>query len=117
MTVTLAVSGRTVVFSPDGDRVRAALDTIARRYPSVADTLPAGTTAVGVIGPAGLAELGRREALVMLPRADEPVFRTAAERHLLPRLEALGRHPAYRLVAAATPGADGWRDVAWEEQR
>ena len=82
LTVTLAAQGRQVFFSPDEAQVSRALDTVAKRYPSMADTLPRESVSLATIRPSALASLGRREALTMLPRADEPVFRTAAEQHL-----------------------------------
>jgi uncharacterized protein YfaA (DUF2138 family) len=116
LTITLAVAGRHVFFSPDAERVAQALDTVAHRYPALADTLPAEGVTLGLLVPRALSALSRKEALVMLPRADEPVFRTAAERHLLPRLSTVERYPAYRLTLAAAPGpGPSWRDVAWQE--
>lgn len=116
--VTLAVKGRYVFFSPDGARVDQALATLAKRYPSLADTLTPDAVTLGVLSPKGLAELGRAEALAMLPRGGEPVFRGAAERLLLPRLEAVSQYPPYRLAlakGAAAPG--GWQTVEWQEVR
>lgn len=116
LEVTLALKGRHVYFSPDSRRVDQALLTLAKRYPSVADSLPPGTVTLGVLSPRSLADLGRAEALVMLPRGQEPAFRDAAERLLLPRLLALGRHPAYRLaLAGAGDGVAGWQAVEWQE--
>lgn len=116
LEVTLAVKGRYVFFSPDAARVDQALATLAKRYPSLADTLSTDAVTLGLLSPKGLAELGRAEALAMLPRGSEPVFRGAAERLLLPRLEAMGQYPPYRLALAkdaATPG--GWQTVEWQE--
>jgi uncharacterized protein YfaA (DUF2138 family) len=115
--VTLGWRGRYVFFSPDGRRVEQALATAAKRYPSVADTLPAEAVTLGVLSPPALARLGKEEAAVMLPRGQEPVFRDAAERLLWPRLEALGRHPAYRLVLPAAAARSGWQPVEWQEAR
>ena len=114
MSVTLAWKGKHVFFSPDGKRVEQALATVAKRYPSLADSLPAEAVTLGVVSPKALADLGKVEALVMLPREHEPVFRDAAERLLLPRLEALGRHPSYRLTLPAAASA-GWQAVEWQE--
>jgi len=115
MRVTLASQGRHVFFSPDERGVRKALETVGGHYPSLGETLPAGGTTLGVIVPSELGSIARKEALVMLPPGDEPVFRKAAERHLLPRLEALGRHPAFRLTLPAPPKSRGWEVVEWQE--
>ncbi len=116
LTITLAVKGRQIFFSPSADHVSRALDTVAKRYPSMADTLPIGNVSLAVFSPAGLASLGRRESLAMLPRMDEPVFRVAAEERLLPRLDRIARYPSYRL-ALPTPTASGrrWDTVTWQE--
>jgi uncharacterized protein YfaA (DUF2138 family) len=114
MTVTAAREGRHVFFSTDTARVTQALSTVGRRYPNLQEELPPGGVTLGVIGPRALSEIGRKEALLMLPPGDEPVFRTAAERHLLPRLEAVGRYPGYRLTLASAPTARGWSDVEWQ---
>ncbi len=116
LTVTLAGKGRHLFFSPDAKRVEQALLTLAKRYPSVADTLPPEAVTLGILSPSGLARLGKDEALLMLPRGEEPVFRGAAERLLLPRLETVARYPPYRLaLAGAEVIPEGWQPVAWEE--
>lgn len=116
LDVTLARRGRFVLFSPDGRLVERALATLRRRYPSVADTLPDGGTTLAVLTPRGLADMAKREALLMLPRGQEPLFRNAAESVLLPRLAAMGRYPARRLVLANTePRPSGWQPVSWQE--
>jgi uncharacterized protein YfaA (DUF2138 family) len=115
MKVTLATAGRHVYFSPDERAVQKALETAAGRRPSLGETLQEGGTTLGVLVPSELGAIARREALVMLPPGDEPVFRKAAERNLLPRLEALGRHPAYRLALPSLPESRGWQVVRWQE--
>ncbi len=120
LTITLGIKGRRIFFSPDADQVTRALATAAKRYPSMADVLPRDGTTLGVIVPKTLASLARKEALVMLPAPDEPVFRAAAERHLMPRLDRLATYPAYRLTvptqtaSGSNPGR-GWQQVAWQE--
>lgn len=118
LTVTLACRGRHLYFSPDAARVEQALATLEKRYPSLADTLPGPVVTLGILSPKGLAEMGREEALVMLPRGAEPGFRSAAERLLLPRLDAMGKYPSYRLALAqgSVPG-QGWQAVEWQELR
>jgi uncharacterized protein YfaA (DUF2138 family) len=117
LTITLGVKGRHIFFSPDADQVTRAFATVARRYPSMADVLPRDSGAtLSVIAPKALASLARAEALVMLPPPDEPVFRAAAERHLLPRLDRMARHPAYRLTLPAPADTTRrWHQVRWQE--
>jgi uncharacterized protein YfaA (DUF2138 family) len=116
LTVTLALEGRHLFFSPDAKRVEQALLTLAKRYPSVADVLPAEAVTLGIVSPQALARLGKDEALVMLPRGAEPIFRSAAERLLLPRLEAVGQYPPYRLaLAVGDAPPEGWQAVTWQE--
>lgn len=115
LTVTLARRGRYLLFSPDAARVEQALAALEKRYPSVADRLPAEALTLGVLEPRALSELARSEALVMLPRGAEPIFRGAAERLLLPRLEAFGEYPPYRLALRASAPAAGWQAVDWQE--
>jgi len=102
--------------SPDATQVTRALATVAKRYPSMADVLPREGTTLGVIVPKSLSSLARAEALVMLPPPDEPVFRAAAERHLLPRLDRVATYPAYRLALPAQAGTGRhWQQVSWQE--
>ena len=122
LRVTLASKGRYVFFSPDGAHVARALDTVRQRYPSMADLLPREGVTLAFVAPRALAALGRSEALVMLPPPDEPVFRAAAERHLLPRLERMSRYPSYRLAlesrtaqAKTRDQGRGWQAVMWQE--
>lgn len=114
-TVTLACKGRSVFFSPDAKLVRQALATAEKRFPSVGDGFEGTSTTLAVLVPRELGHIGRKEALLMLPRADEPVFRTAAEHHLLPRLAAIGKYPSYRLTLGAAATGHGWEPVEWEE--
>ena len=110
---TLARQGRWLTFSPDDALVDQALDAQARRFPSVADSLPAGRATLAVIDPRHVATLARREAFEVLPPEQE-LFRQAAERQLVPRLDALGKLPTARAVATGTPDAEGWVAVEWQ---
>jgi uncharacterized protein YfaA (DUF2138 family) len=103
------------LFSPDARLVAKAEDAIARRYPSVADTL-GGQPAVAVAAPAGVAELVKREALAVLP-PDQAGFRQAAETQLWPRLASFGRLPAVQAVPAGAPDAQGWVALDWRPLR
>lgn len=110
---TLARKGRLVIFSPDDKLVSLALDTLERRYPSVADTMPAtpGSTQLAAFTPAAIAKLSRAAVFEVL---EQPALRDAAQTHLVPRLEALGKYPAYRLVLPKANPAGGWQSVNWE---
>ncbi|GAA0760927.1 DUF2138 domain-containing protein [Ideonella azotifigens] len=99
------------LFSPDAALVAKAEDAIARRYPSVADTLGGGN-AVAVATPAQIAELMRRETLAVLG-ANQQDFRQAAETQLLPRLAAFGKLPAAQAVPTGTPDGQGWVPLDW----
>jgi uncharacterized protein YfaA (DUF2138 family) len=110
---TLARQGRWITFSPDDALVDQALDAQARRFPSVADSLPVGPATLAVIAPRQVAELTRRQAFEVLPPEQE-LFRRAAERQLVPRLDALGKLPTARAVAAGTPDAEGWVAIDWQ---
>ena len=110
---TLARQGRWLTFSPDDALVDQALDAQARRFPSVADSLPVGPATLAVSAPRQVADLARREAFEVLPPEQE-LFRRAAERQLVPRLDALGKLPTARAVATGTPDAEGWVAVEWQ---
>ena len=110
---TLARQGRWIVFSPDDALVDLALDAQARRYPSVADTLPAQTATLAVLAPKQIADLAQREAFEVLPPEQE-LFRQAAKTHLVPRLDALRKLPAARAVATGKPDSMGWVAVDWQ---
>lgn len=99
------------LFSPDARLVARAEDAIARRYPSVADTL-GGQPAIAVAAPAGVAELLKREALAVLP-PDQAGFRQAAETQLWPRLASFGQLPAVQAVPAGAADAQGWVALDW----
>jgi uncharacterized protein YfaA (DUF2138 family) len=109
---TLARQGRWITFSPDDALVDQALDAQARRFPSVADSLPPGPATLAVIDPRQVATLARREAFDVLPPEQE-LFRQAAERQLVPRLDALAKLPLSRAVANGQPDANGWVAVEW----
>jgi uncharacterized protein YfaA (DUF2138 family) len=113
---TLARAGRLVLFSPDDRLIDQALDTIERRFPSVVDALPAdaaGTT-LAVFTPAALASLSRKAVFAVLPRSEQPTLHDAAQTHLVPRLKALEKYPAYRLSLPKNASATGWQTVDWQ---
>jgi uncharacterized protein YfaA (DUF2138 family) len=111
---TLTRQGRWVAFSPDDKLVELALNTQAKRYPGVADTLPpAGGTTLVIGAPAQIADLLQREAMAVLP-ADQEILRQAARQHLVPRLDALRKLPPARAVAQGTGDGNGWVPVEWQ---
>lgn len=109
---TIARQGRWVTFSPDDALVNQALDAQARRYPGVSEGWPDGPATLAVLAPPQLAELARREAFAVLEPGQE-LFRQAAERRLVPRLEALRKLPGVRAVARGVPDAQGWVGIEW----
>lgn len=112
---TLAAAGGLGVFSPDAAMVELTLDTIARKYPSVGDQLPAHGVTLAMVSPRMLADMLQREALAAVPKAGEPVLAGALATHLVPRLRALARHPPYRLVITETAArGEGWQRASWE---
>lgn len=112
---TLASSESIGVFSPDAALVDLALDTIARKFPSVGDQLPAQGVTLAVVAPRMLAGMVEREALAALPKTEEPVLSAALRTHLSPRLKALAKHPVHRLVVQeAAAKQDGWQPATWE---
>jgi len=112
---TLASSDGIGVFSPDAALVDLALDTIARKYPGVAEQLPAQGITLAVVTPRMLADMVEREANAALPRAEEPALSVALRTHLGPKLKALAKYPGYRLVLQeGAARSSGWQPVAWE---
>jgi uncharacterized protein YfaA (DUF2138 family) len=112
---TLATRDSIGVFSPDAALVELALDTIARKFPSVADQLPAQGVTLAVVTPRMLADMIEREANAVLPKAEEPALSAALRTHLAPRLKALAKYPGYRLMLQeAAARGDGWQPAAWE---
>lgn len=107
--VSLARHGDTLLFSLDDKLVTKGLDTLDKRFPPLGETLPKDALVPAYLAPEGLAKLLERETLDSLPSNDEPVFRNAAEAHLLPKLRALGGHGKYALALPAdTQASDPW---------
>ncbi len=114
-TPTLALSGRTVVFSSDAKLVEQVLTVMRKQAPAASDRLKDASRTVGLIAPAALSELIQKEAFDALPNAAEPVLRGAADAHLVPRLKALKQYPPYRLVLKAVPTTgSGWQPIEWQ---
>ena len=110
---TLALQDRWVTFSPDDALVELALDAQARRYPSMADGLPATSATLVVLVPKQIATMARRESFEVIG-PDQELFRQAAEKRLVPRLDALGRLPAVRATTTGAPDAERWVALDWQ---
>lgn len=112
---TLASIDSIGVFSPDSALVDLAIDTIARKYPGVAEQIPGPGITLAVITPSALADMVAREASAVLPKSDEPALSVALRTHLAPKLRALAKYPPYRLVLQESAArSDGWQPVTWE---
>jgi uncharacterized protein YfaA (DUF2138 family) len=110
---TLAKQDRWISFSPDDGLVDLALDTQSRRYPSIGESMPVGTAFMALLAPKQIADLVQREAFLVLPPGQE-LFRQAAERHLVPRLNALRKLPTARASVSGLPDANGWVSIDWQ---
>ena len=112
---TLAVKDQTVLFSPDAALVQQALAVGRKQSPAIADRLADSSRTIGLIAPAALSELIRKETFDALPSSREPVLRAAADVHLVPRLDALKKYPPYRLVLTSLPKSGAaWQPVEWQ---
>ncbi|WP_374328124.1 DUF2138 family protein [Azonexus sp.] len=111
---TFARKGRLLLFSPDDQLVGRALDVLERRYPSIADAMPVrqGSVPLATFTPAAMASLSRAAVFEVLD--NQAALHDAAETHLVPRLEALAKYPAYRLMLPASGTNGGWQKVNWE---
>ncbi len=110
---TMALQDRWLTFSPDDALVELALDAQSRRYPSMADALPASSPTLAVLAPKQIAAMARRESFDVIG-PDQELFRQAAERRLMPRLDALGRLPAVRAATTGAPDAERWVALDWQ---
>ncbi|NDY91294.1 DUF2138 family protein [Ideonella livida] len=103
------------LFSPDAGLVDRAVDTVARRYPSVADSLGASGApgaVLAVVEPAELSRLLQAESLSVLgPR--QASFRQAAQTRLFPQLQRLAELPATQVQLQGLPNAQGWMSLRW----
>lgn len=116
--VSLARQGQTLLFSLDDTLVDKALLTLAKRFPPMADALPAAATVPLYMSPKHLAQLLEQETMDSLPSEIEPVFRNAAQLHLLPKLHAMAGHKKYALsMPEKIPPQGQWQWVAldWRE--
>ncbi len=116
LTPTLATKGRVVVFSPDQALARQAMAVLGKTAPAAGDSVPDARRTVALLTPAALAGLIESESMAALPESKEEVLRGAAKEHLLPRLAALKKYPAYRLVLKDKLPSSGaaWVQVEWQ---
>ncbi|MES2820701.1 MAG: DUF2138 domain-containing protein [Pseudomonadota bacterium] len=114
--VTLARHGSTLLFSLDDGLVDKAINTLGKRFPPLAEVLPKDALVPVYLAPETLAVLLEQETLDSLPADMEPVFRNAAQAHLLPKLKALAGHRGYALTLPAETEVDGpwqWLPLEW----
>ena len=110
---TLALQDRWLTFSPDDALVELALDAQARRYPSMADGLLVNGATLAVLAPKQIAAMARRESFGVIG-PDQELFRQAADKRLVPRLDALGRLPTVRATTTGATDAQGWIALDWQ---
>lgn len=114
--IGLARHGATLLFSLDDRLLEKGLQTLDKRFPPLADVLPANALVPAYLAPDSMAALLERETLESLPEDIEPVFRNAAQANLLPKLRALSGHGKYALSLPADAEADEawqWLPLQW----
>jgi uncharacterized protein YfaA (DUF2138 family) len=118
--VTLALTPRYAIFSPDAQLVSDTLAVLDKRYPALADTIAPARLAstLVVIAPAAAAAMAEREVTLALPADQEPIFRNAARAYLFPKLRAVARYPTISLSRrdAPLPSKAGWVSVDWHTE-
>lgn len=115
-TVSLAVFGNVVAFSPDAKLAEDAVAVAAKRFPAAADGLSQqGNRTLFRASPAKLAQLLKTEAMGVLPKDEEPIFSGVAQAQLLPKFEALGHYPD---VVVSLPAGRAeqmrWQPLQWQ---
>lgn len=114
--VGLARQGDTLLFSLDDKLLKKSLNTLAKRFPPLADVLPKDALVPAYLAPQSLSALLQRETLDSLPQDMEPVFRNAADSLLMPRLKAFADHGGYALGLPADSHAEHpwhWLPLQW----
>jgi uncharacterized protein YfaA (DUF2138 family) len=104
------------MFSPDAALVARAADVVARRYPSVADTIGERDRTVALATPQAVAELAKRETLAVLT-PQQADFKQAIERQLWPRLAALARLQPTQAVLSSKADSQGWTALDWQPMK
>jgi uncharacterized protein YfaA (DUF2138 family) len=102
-------------FSPVADLVKKAQDVAGKKYPALADDAkgPGAGRMLAVVHPGALAALARTEVFASLPRGEETDFRDAADAYLVPRLDALAKFPAQRVLLRTSASAP-WYPLEWD---
>lgn len=108
--VSLARQGNHLMFSLDDRLVSKAQQTLDKQFPPMQDVIATDALVPAYAAPESLARLFRQETFDSLPQDMEPIFRNAAETHLLPKLQALAEHKAY-IVALPK---DSKPDASWK---
>ncbi|WP_425508295.1 DUF2138 family protein [Tahibacter amnicola] len=117
LTPQLSLHGDWLLFSPDQALVQNALAVQEKRRPAIADTLPKDHRyTAAVITPQTLTALLGEQVQGDLPAESEPLFQNAAQRLLLPRLEAVGQ---FAPVAVSLPDplateTRSWQPLLWQ---
>lgn len=118
--VTLALTPRYAIFSPDAQLVSDTLAVLDKRYPALADTIAPARLAstVVVIAPAAAAAMAEREVTLALPADQEPIFRNASRTYLFPKLHAVAQYPTISLSRrdAPLPSKASWVSVDWHTE-
>lgn len=116
MQVSLARHGSILVFSLDDKLVNKALGTLDKRFPPLADVVPADALMPVYLGPQSLAQLIQQETFDSLPQDMEPVFNNAAQTYLVPKLRTLGGYGKYALTLPEGSEPNGhwqWLPLQW----
>jgi uncharacterized protein YfaA (DUF2138 family) len=104
--VSLARYDDMVVFSLDDMLVKRAQQTLQKRFPALAESLPKTGAVPLYLAPSGLAELLQEEARLSLPQDREEVLRNAMQARLLPVLSQLAKKPPFALRFDAATAAE-----------
>ncbi len=114
--VSLARHGSTLLFSLDDKLVDKALGALDKHVAPLADIAPKDALMSIYLGPDSLAQLMQQETLDSLPQDMEPVFRNAAQTHLIPKLQKLAGYGKYALTLPKGSEPDGlwqWLPLQW----
>lgn len=115
--VTLVIADRAVAFSPDAALAKAAGDTIAKRAPSLKETVRGSDQASLLVSPGALTALFRSAILDSLPASQESLFRASVASYLFPSFDKMKKHPDY-LTSVRWGGSDErWEVLEWRTWR
>ena len=110
--VTLALQGNLLLFSPHGALVEQTLATLDKRYPALADALPADVDLSLLVYPDALTRLTREAIETSLAQEpQETLFQASLAARLWPGLDKI---KDWRPHGLRTPsGASGWSPGQW----